>query len=152
MRNLETLPFQGGYFDRVLCYSVLNLAHYEKSIEEISRVTKSGGLVYISTNGIGRYIYDIVECPNPAPDFNPRKYGALTLWNTLIGKRRGLSPQTGGVVTSKLRTIGLLRHNGFEIIDSGPEGQLRGGTESFLSGRYWGLVSTFDVLARKCEC
>ena len=147
--HMEDLPFQDGFFDRIVCYSVLYLTHYEKSIEELARVTMPGGLVYISTNDIGRYVYDIVECPNPAADFNPRKFGAMTFWNTLIGKRTGLSPATGGVVMNKSRTIRLLENAGFEIVDSGQEGKIVQSTENFMFGSYWGLISTFDVLARK---
>jgi ubiquinone/menaquinone biosynthesis C-methylase UbiE len=147
--ELEHLPFRDDCFDRVVCYSVLNLTHYEKSIEELARVTLPGGLVYISTNDVGRYVYDIVNCPNPAADFNPRTFGAMTFWNTFVRKRSGLSPATGGVIMNKSRTIRLLRNVGFEIVDSGPEGRILQNTENFMSGDYCGLTSTFDVLARK---
>jgi hypothetical protein len=109
----------------------------------------SGGYLYLSTNGIGRYIYDIIKRPNPAPDFDPRKFGALTFWNTMIGRRRGLSPQAGGVITGQSRIIRLLQKSGFEIVDYGSEGCIMGGRESFLPGYYCGLSCTFDVLARK---
>lgn len=147
--HLEKLPFSDAYFDRVICYSVLYLTNYEQSIAEFARVTKSGGLVYISTNGIGRYLFDVVKRPNPAPDFDPRVYGVKTIINTLFGRRNGLSPQNGGVAMGRTRTEGLLRTNGFEIVDSGCEGRLLGGNEPFLPGRYLGLVSAFDILARK---
>ncbi|OAI49745.1 hypothetical protein AYO43_02865 [Nitrospira sp. SCGC AG-212-E16] len=149
LSRLEDLPFPNGCFDRIVCYSVLYLTDYEKSIKELARVSVPGGLVYISTNDVGRYVYDIVKCPNPAADFNPRKFGTMTFWNTFTGKRSGLSPSTGGVVMNKARTIDLLEKVGFEIVDSGPEGRIVRSTESFMFGKYCGLVSTFDVLARK---
>ena len=146
---LEDLPFEDASFDRVLCYSVLYQTPYERSLQELARVTRKGGLVYISTNDVGRFLQHIIERPNPAPDFDPRAYGLATLKNTLIGRRQGLSPQTGGVVTRKSRVLRLLANNGFEVIESGPEGHLKGGTESFLPRSYFGLSSTFDVLARR---
>ena len=147
--HLECLPFPDGHFDRLVCYRVLYLTDYEKSIEEFARVTQSGGLVYISTNGMGRYLYDIVKRPNPAPDFDPRLYGIKTILNTFTGKRTGLSPQNGGVAMNHGKTRRILERNGFEIVDSGPEGRLLDGKEPFLPGRYLSLVSAFDILARK---
>ena len=147
--HLEKLPFDDAYFDRVVCYSVLYLTHYEQSIAEFARVTRRGGLVYISTNGIGRYLFDVIKRPNPAPDFDPRVYGAKTIMNTLLGRRQGLSPQNGGVAMNKARTQQVLREHGFEIVDCNYEGRLLGNEESFLPGRYLGLVSAFDILARK---
>jgi ubiquinone/menaquinone biosynthesis C-methylase UbiE len=146
---LEDLPFEDGSFDRVLCYSVLNLTHYEKSLQEIARVTREGGLLYISTNDFGRFLQQIIDRPNRAPDFDPRAYGLATLWNTLTGRRHGLSPQAGGVVTRRSRVLRLLKQNGFEVIECGPEGRLQGSAEPFLPETYFGSLSTFDILARK---
>lgn len=146
---LEKLPYPDEFFDRVICYSVLYLTDYEKALREIARVTSRSGLAYISTNGVGRFVYDILKRPNPAPDFDPRKYGVLSLWNTITLKRSDLSPRTGGVVTGRRRVTNLLKQYGFDILDAGSEGRLRGGRESFLPGRFLGLTSTFDILARK---
>lgn len=147
--HLERLPFPDKHFDRVICYSVLYLTDYQKSIEEFSRVTQSGGLVYVSTNAIGRYLYDIVKRPNPAPDFDPRIYGIKTIANTLFGRRTDLSSSNGGVAMPRKKTIHLLEKNGFKIVDSGAEGTLMGCNEPFQPVRYLGMVSTFDILAWK---
>jgi len=147
--TLEHLPFENAYFDRLICYSALYLTNYEESIKEFARVIAPGGLLYLSTNGVGRYLYEIVKRPNPASDFDPRKFGALTLWNTLVGRRTGLSAEVGGVVTGQSKTLRLLRNSDFEILGCGEEGSIPVKTESFLPGYYWGFVSTFDILARK---
>lgn len=147
--GLETLPFQDAYFDRVICYSVIQITDYVRSIEELARVTKSGGVIYISTNGIGRYIYDIVKRPNLAPDFDPRVFGVKTIINTMLSRRHNLSSQNGAIAMGQERTVSLLQSSGFEIIDSNFEGKLLDGSESFLLGSYWGLTATFDILARK---
>ena len=146
---LERLPFASASFDRTVCYSVLYQTYYERSLQELARVTQKGGLLYISTNDIGRFIQQIVDRPNRAPDFDPRAYGLATLRNTFLGRRHGLSPRTGGVVTRKARLLRLLGENGFQVIECAPEGRLMRGTEPFLSGSYLGLISTFDILARK---
>jgi SAM-dependent methyltransferase len=147
--TLERLPFERASFDRVLCYSVLNLVPYEKAIDELARVTRSGGLLYINANSVGRFVHDIVHPRNPAPDFDPRRYSALTLWNTFSGRRSGLSPQAGGLVIFRARLGRLLARAGFDVIAAGPEGTLLGGSEPFLAASYLGLPSAFDVLARR---
>ena len=149
--TLEDLPFEGASFDRVLCYSVLYQTHYEKALREMARVMRAGGLLYLSTNDVGRFLHHIVRRPNPAPDFDPRAYGIATLWNTLTGKREGLSTRAGGVVTPRPRVLRLLVECGFQVIESGREGRLMGGTDSFLSGSFWGLPASFDVLARRVQ-
>ncbi len=148
---LEKLPYPDAHFDRLICYSVLYVTDYEKSIEEFARVTRAGGLVYISTNGIGRYLFDVVKRPNPAPDFDPRIYGLKTLWNSVIGRRSGLSSKNGAVAMYISRTRGLLEKNGFEIVKSGAEGSLGEGSAPFQPGRYFGFTGAFDILARKRE-
>jgi ubiquinone/menaquinone biosynthesis C-methylase UbiE len=54
--TLEHLPFENAYFDRLICYSALYLTNYEESIKEFARVIAPGGLLYLSTNGVGRYL------------------------------------------------------------------------------------------------
>ena len=149
--HLERLPYPDAYFDRLICYSVLYLTDYEKSIAEFARVTQAGGLIYISTNGIGRYIHDVVKRPNPAPDFNPRIYGLKTILNTLSGRRTDLSLRNGGTAMSPRGACRILSDCGFEIVDIGPEGTLQGGKESFVAARHYGFTGAFDILARKKE-
>jgi len=46
----EDIPFPKEYFDFVYCYAVLeHVQHVEKSIDEMIRVCKTGGLVFIQT-------------------------------------------------------------------------------------------------------
>lgn len=147
---LERLPFERASFDRVLCYSVLYQTHFERAIAEFARVMRPAGLLYLSSNDVGRFLQHIVNPPKATSDFDPRAYGWKTLWNSLRGRRDGLSMQAGGVVTRKPALLRLLRENGFELVAAGPEGMTAGADEPFLSGRYLGMTATFDILARKC--
>ena len=46
----ETLPFRGGAFDLVYCFSVIeHVASVERSIREMVRVTRAGGAIYVHT-------------------------------------------------------------------------------------------------------
>jgi len=147
--ELERLPLETGAFDRVLCYSVLYQTYFERAIGELARVTRGSGLLYLSTNDIGRFLQHVISPSNSAPDFDPRAYGWRTLCNSARGRRTGLSMQMGGVVTRKANVVRLLRESGFEVIDCGPEGLTGGAEEPFMSGRYLGMTASFDVLARR---
>ena len=145
--QLEKLQFADSCFDGIFCYSVLYLTDFERALREFSRVLTSGGILYICSNALGRFLYEVIKCPNPAADFNPRRYGLLTLRNTLLRKRTGLSSATGAVATSRRRTCRLLEDLGFEILGSGPEGIVRESGRSFHRARYLGFENVFEVLA-----
>jgi SAM-dependent methyltransferase len=147
--GLERLPFENASFDRVLCYSVLYQTHFEKSIAELGRVTRPAGLLYLSSNDVGRFLQQILSPSNASADFDPRAYGWRTLWNSIRGRREGLSMRSGGVVTPKSSVERLLRESGFDIVASGAEGMTGGASEAFMTGFYLGLPATYDVLARR---
>jgi SAM-dependent methyltransferase len=145
--QLEKLQFADSYFDGIFCYSVLYLTDFERALREFSRVLKAGGILYICSNALGRFLYEVIKCPNPTEDFNPRRYGLLTLRNTLLRKRTGLSSATGGVATSRRRTCRVLENLGFEILGAGPEGSVGEPGRSFHRAKYLGLENVFEVLA-----
>jgi len=147
--SLERLPFADRSFDGAISYSVLYFTDFRRAIAEIGRVLRPGGLFYLSTNGIGRYLYDIVRNPYPTADFHPRRYGLRSLANTALGRRSGLSAQGGTAAMTKRGTLRALRSAGFEIVACGPEGSLGKGDEPLQMASYWGITAVFDVLARK---
>jgi SAM-dependent methyltransferase len=147
--SLEALPFGDRSFDGLLSYSVVYFTDYRRTFAEFHRVLRSGGLLYVSTNAIGRYLYDVVRNPNPAADFNPRRYGVRSLVNTFLGRRQGLSAERGTAAMSHRGTRAALAEVGFEVLALGPEGSLGAGGEPFQFGRYLGLPGVFDVLARR---
>ena len=147
--SLEQLPFAAGSFDGAISYSVLYFTNFPRAIAEIGRVLRPGGLFYMSTNGVGRYLYDIVHNPYPATDFNPRVYGLRSLANTLRDRRTGLSAQTGTAAMSRKATLRALRSAGFAVLACGPEGSLGKGDTAFQKPFFWGVTAVFDVLAQR---
>ena len=152
---LEEVPYPEETFDAIFCYSVVYLTDYHKVFKEFFRLLKKGGDLYICTNGPGWYLYNIIAGPNPSIDFCPRRYGLQTFWNTLIGKRSGLSPRTGARVMTPANTKRALDKSGFEVTALGAEGTLAIGDDQTLSpspnysATYMGLVNVFEVIARK---
>ena len=148
--SLEAMPLAGGAFDAAISYSVLYATDYMRAIYELGRVIRPGGTLYLSTNGAGRYVADIVENRYANKDFNTRRAALFTLGRTAmeaLGNSRRWSGTTVFMPVS--RTLRLLRRAGFEIVEVGPEGSLGKGDTPWLPGRYAGLVATYDVLARR---
>lgn len=146
---LESLPFADATFDAAISYSVLYFTDFVRTFNELNRILRPGGKLYLSTNDLGRFVVDIVENRNPAPDFYPRFYGAATIARTMLERLTGKRWFTGAVAMSKRRTVSALKRAGFEIVEIGSEGTLGFGDKPMQRGRYAGITSVFDVLARR---
>ncbi len=74
--SIENLPQEiDECFDYVFCYGVLFLTNWKESLQELLRVTKKGGYIYIAANDIGWYYNLIINEPNKTTDYNPRQHG-----------------------------------------------------------------------------
>lgn len=153
--RLEDTPFSESTFDAILSYSVLYLTNFERAFSEFQRILKPGGMVYICTNGPGRFLYEVLHNPNPTTDFSPRWYALKTFLNTILGKRDGLSAKAGAHFMTIRKTVKLLQALGFEIIASGGEGTIvlyegdRNEPVCFYNTTYMGLENVFEIIARK---
>lgn len=152
---LESLPFPDESFDGVFCYSTLYFTDYRRSIEEFFRVLEPGGRIYACTNGLGKYLSDIVQRPNPSADYDPRRYALKTIRNTLLGQTDDLSLQDGTQVMSPSQTRHAFEEVGFDVLKTGGEGTVtvdgREPGPSFYNARYLGLPNVFEVVAKKPE-
>jgi ubiquinone/menaquinone biosynthesis C-methylase UbiE len=72
--DMESIPFRDKTFETVLCmHSVLNIADPAKSVKEISRILKPGGLVILSVASIYDNNYSLKEKKALKPGPHPRK-------------------------------------------------------------------------------
>lgn len=153
--SLEDMPNFDDIFDAVFCYSVVYLTDYDKVFRNFFRSLRTGGYLYICTNGPGWYLYNIIEGPSPSIDFHPRRYGIQTFWNTLIRKRSGFSLNTGARIMTPSGTKRALERAGFDVLGLGAEGTLAIGNQQTsqpcpnYDATYMGLVNVFEVIARK---
>ena len=153
--SINQLPFPDNYFDFVFSFSVIYYTDVRATIQELTRVLKPGGKIYICSNGIGWYCYNILKKPNASSDFNPRLYGLRTLFDSALYHTFGLSPSTNGSVTTSLAYLSkLLRENGVEVLASGAEGSinlkpLKNEIKNFFPGRYLGLECCSEWLGSK---
>ena len=60
--NLLKIDYPDNYFDFVHCAGAIHHAvDYKKSVKELCRVTKSGGLMYIEFGGKGAIVQEVVD-------------------------------------------------------------------------------------------
>jgi ubiquinone/menaquinone biosynthesis C-methylase UbiE len=150
--DLENIPLHKSSADGIFSYSAVYYTDFSQVAKEFYRVLQPGGCVYICTNGIGKYLKDIIQAPNPTSDFDPRIYGLRTLINTLTGSNE-LSLQQGAKVMTPEDTKRSLKRAGFVNIKCGPEGTItinnNEPAESFYESSYLGTTNVFECIARK---
>jgi SAM-dependent methyltransferase len=149
--SIEEFPFEPESFEAIFCYSVVYYADYLKAFKEFFRILKPGGKLYLCTNGIGWYVFNIVKNHNPSKDFNPRWYGFETLLHSLgyyLTKRRipGKS-----LSMAPYKTGEMLRQIGFDrvavLVTEGSQNP-EGVEPIALSERtYLGMTKAFEVMA-----
>jgi SAM-dependent methyltransferase len=154
-QSIESLDYPDRTFDGIFCYGVLFLADFRKAVQEFERVLKSGGRLYISCNGAGWYLYNLIRPHNPSGDFNPRRMALDTFANTLgFALVRKHHPEKQLIIPGVLLRRYLEAH-GFERAMVGGEGTLNVADERmatpFFASRYYGLEGVYEVLARKRE-
>jgi SAM-dependent methyltransferase len=151
--SIGRLPFGDGSFEAVFCYSVIYNTDYRRALAEFFRVLRSGGTLYVGTNGIGWYLYNLIRSHHPSSNFNPRAYALQTLLETaraaLSGKRR----VDRAVVMSPAGMVRCMKRLGFDRIRVGGDGSLvvdpSASPKRFFPATYLGLPNVFEILAAK---
>lgn len=137
----ENLNFEGEYFDKVICMSVLMMTNPYSLMREARRVLKKGGHLIMHVSDIGYSLHSLrdgIYCRDPK-----RIKGAL---NSLMARyRRSVLRQynVGGVFTSKdLKKLADM--TGFEIIHDYNEGYYEWEPKT-----YWGTITQHLVIMKK---
>lgn len=148
--SVASLPFPNGFFDAVFCYSVIYQTDWVRSIEEFARVLVPGGVLYVSVNGIGWTLYNLVKNPNSSDDFCPRHHALKSLVKTVS---RGILFEVGDWILSPRELRSCLKRSGFGSVRMGGDSTLSVNEErpgpQFYPSRYLGFSSVFEALARK---
>ena len=144
--SLESIPYPDNHFDCAFSFSSIYYVDVEKALRELTRVVCPGGKIYICTNAIGWYVYNLVCAPNATPDFRPRLYGLRTIGESILSKMSGriYLPRTS-TVTSKSYLRHLLRRQGI------PASHIQLGLEGTLS-QDSNTVSPSPLLRQKYMC
>ena len=123
--SMTNTTYKNELFDGVFTFYAIECTEYRKSLKEIYRVLKPGGLFYLNAADLGWYIYNILTPHNPSADFSPRKWAiesikaSLEYYNTGKFNRTHLAEN---IVIPKELIITELKELGFEILISGNNG------------------------------
>ena len=149
---LEDAPFSSEAFDAAFSYSVLYLTDYRKTLRTLYEILKPGGLLYFSTNGLGWYIYNLIEGHNDSKDFSSRQMAIDAFENSLAYFARGEHNHGKSIIMPREVVLKDLRERGFQIIAAGPDasiGRERFAMQPFYENEKYGQESVYEVLCRK---
>lgn len=152
--GIDTLPFSDESFDAVFCYGVLFLTPWRQSLQELVRVLKPGGKLYVNANGFGWYAYLWHEEHNKADDYDPKHVAAKCLYDTLTYDRTGIYKPGMNLLIEQDEIIKSLKKLGMTNIQTSCEGGLHLETNSnrpkpFFPGEFKGLPAVYEVCAHR---
>ena len=150
--SIEELPFENESFDAIFSYSVVHCTDYRKSLKEFYRVLKPDGVLYFNTNGIGWFIYNLVDGHNKTENFDPRQMAIDTITNSLSYYSEGIYSPGKFLATPKNTILKDLAALNFTTPIIGDEGTVKVNniqTKSFFKGEYYNEEGIFEVLVRK---
>jgi ubiquinone/menaquinone biosynthesis C-methylase UbiE len=149
--SVEKMPFDDGFFDGIFSYSVIMLTDYRKTLNEFYRTLKKGGTLYFNANGLGWYIYNIIEEPNKTNDFSPRSRSIEVLKNTMR-YYRGEKLLGKEIMIDKDLLYDDLLKTGFKNILIEGEGKIKTtdyDIKPFFKDTYYNEIGVFEVLCQK---
>ena len=157
LTNVNSLEYPDNYFDAIFCYGVIFLTPWKETIREFRRILKPGGKIYVNFNDIGWYLFLWETEHNKASDYDPKLVASKAFSQTIRYQRNELSYVKGDhyIITSN-EMKDFLSTNGFDQIQTGPEGSLSVENssqvyQSFFKGEYNGLPCVSEVLASKID-
>ncbi len=157
-QNIDNLTFKFGmhaatgypdaYFDAVFCYSSIFLTDEGPAIKEFNRVLKKSGKLYFNYNGLGTYLYFLIEKGFKESNRFYLRDAVASIISTLC--RRKLRPH---IITDS-RMSKLLRRNNFEVLSRGPDGHVSAEKNNLKDqpmfiGSYGGFNTIREILAQK---
>ena len=153
-RSIERIEVPDEYYDAVFSYSTIYDTNYEMSLKEFHRVLRRGGDLYFSTNGLGWYIHNIIDMPNPSDDFDPREMAIRSIRNSVEYFRKKVTRPGESIVMPREVVGEFLAEIGFEAVVTGGDGTIDVSGEvsdplSFFEASYYGEEGAYEVLCKK---
>jgi SAM-dependent methyltransferase len=153
VESIERSDAADNTFDAIFCYSVIFLSDYRKAITEFARILKPGGKVYICSNGLGWYLYNIVSGHNEATDFDPQRMGIDAIENTFNFLQTGNITAGQQLVIAGHRMKEELEKNALSVEALTGEGVYSVNSNiqpvSFFKSEYLGAEGVYEIVARK---
>lgn len=151
--TIDKMNFENNFFNAIFCYSSIYFTDFKKTIKEFHRILKPGGKLYINTNGIGWYLYNLIEGHNQTVNFDSKKMAMNAFNNSLKFFTDGiLSPQDQLIIPSSTMINKLNQAGFFKIIKESDGGIIidkNYDPESFYPPTYYNYEGVYEILAWK---
>ncbi|MES2590523.1 MAG: class I SAM-dependent methyltransferase [Bacteroidota bacterium] len=151
--SIDEIRVKDSSFDGIFAYSSILFTDYRKTLKEFYRILQPNGKLYFNANGLGWYLYNIIDGHNSTANFSSRQMGVDTIKNSLKFYTNG--DLTPGTQILMLRDIVIkeMISIGYEIIAQGAEGtiNLTNGIKitPFFKSEYYGEDGVFEIVAIK---
>ncbi len=142
--NSEYLPFEDSAFDSVLCELVLPYVNVERSLTEVSRVIKCGGIVHGICHGPGYYVMQ--WCSELLQRKKKPRRRVIVLIYTLIHRMCGLTEYRYETFQSVNQIKNILLRLSFSQVSI-----RRGVHPTILKSQFAGLPCFFEFTARSSK-
>ncbi|MCX7767392.1 MAG: class I SAM-dependent methyltransferase [Flavobacteriales bacterium] len=152
VKSIVKTDYTDNFFDLVFCYGVIMFSDFRKSVRELHRVLKPGGRLYICTNGVGWYFYNLIETHNSSQNFDSRLMAMETFEATLQYLYTGVYPEGKQIIVPSEIMKRELEIAGFELIAKGAEGTINFTDQPitpFFKGVYHNREGVYEILAQK---
>lgn len=151
--RIEEVPYPDAAFDAVFCYIAIFYAGWLAALDEIVRVLKPGGRLYVTGNGIGWHLHLWFDRPNAAADYEPREIVCRAFADTVEYERSGRPPATQLIVEPEAM-IEAVEQRGLTVLARGDEGTIHVNRDTpapqpFFAGSYHGHTGCYEILAQK---
>jgi ubiquinone/menaquinone biosynthesis C-methylase UbiE len=151
--SVENLPYEDNTFDSVFSYSVILCTDYRKTLQEYYRVLKPNGKLYFNTNGIGWYLYNLLQGHNDSANFSSKQM-AINAFNATINYySHGVAPDGFCIITPKNIIFNDLEQIGFKNIICNSEGCINQNpsvtAKPFFKGEYCDYEGVTEYLCSK---
>ena len=147
--SVEDLPYEDDFF-----YGVIFLTDIRKTLHEFYRVLKPEGKLYFTANGLGWYIFCLIEQHNKSENYDPRQMAVDSLAESLSYFSSNEMTYNGQLVIRSSLMDNELEKIGFRNTIIKPEGEINLVNsikiQSFYKHQsYLGQEFAYEVLTQK---
>jgi len=150
--KIDAKDLQIPQANAIFSYSVLYLTDYKASLKNFTKWLKKDGLLYINSNDIGWYFYNLANDHNSNKNFSSKKMAADVLYNTLNALKQGNFKPGQPYPIARKDVLAQLKSHGFNTISSGADGSANIVDDSilpFFIDKFLDYEAVYEVYSQK---
>ena len=147
---LTNLPYDDNFFDVVFCYGVIFITDWKQSLNELVRVLKPGGKIYVNANGLGWYLYLWESGHNEVSGYDPKMNAANAFSNTINYKRNAITGEGQHIIIEPDELLSELERLGISKMQFAGEGLLvEQNKNPFFIDKFKNITAVYEVIGQK---